>query len=1007
MANQVTRQDFLRAIKSQSTGRTNAPPSSISLDRSASQVTAPTAGDQTTQRNVLQRVTAPFPSETFEQRHQRLAPDGTPVPLDTDTGAPFGIRSKLSFAPDAESGMQMLRSAFAGATVEAVEGDQFIIRGVLDPETQQVKDLLVDEQGFSMKDAADLASVVPEMAGALAAIIATRSPLGAIRGRAIGAKSPTARRVGKLGHLAAESAVAATGAQTTGAALDTAVRMAQGQPAQPGETLRRRGQAALAETALGVGMGIPLLSGQALFNRIGFRRGRVQQEGMPAIDRLADATGIRIRTSFGQETGSTIALKTEAIVSKTPTGGGFLRKQTAATLEDLQAIQLHLQGDAPLLTEGDIGLEAVATLRQYTDALEQGINLEVRNLGRQAMNDLNDRIAQSTGIEKSVFKLEGGRAVRGAIVERETAFRQTADELFARIDRDLPIDTAPLQKRLESIRERELIKGTKITSEEGLVLDPVTGKPIVTTTEGREVIEEFVPANLKRFFSGTAKLDPETPLSELRTLRTQINDAVNQAEILEGVPNRLLKEFSNSITETIEAGVEKLDPTMANRLREANEFYRTNIEKFQTKGIIEFLADPTQRRLADRAVTTQLMDPDRYFQLKEMLTNPLTLPDGTVVNPGNNAAWNTAKRSIITHIEEVARLSGDGELINGDTFLKEVQKIITKDPEMANDLFGPSVRAVVDDAKTIKATQGKLGKMNIDELLESMGSSRYRIGTVQKIAAKQQQLDDLYHNNVIKKFVKGEVGEEAINSGEFIDRYLDIASPDELSRVMAGLSDNPKLLGQIRRKTIQKLFQNSERPLTGEDVFQGLSDDPAVAVDFKKMFANYRGQKDKLKLVLGDDTARVLEDFMRASTLVGEGDAAAQAVGGLIGGSLLKSIMTLNISSMPQHAWYWLMGQVMSSPTLRPLFRPNAAVDVTRGIQSLGGATVLDAILTSAPVIEAATEDFGKSAGALMLDQLARAGGLLDDAAQPESTQSIPQGQMTREEFLRGIQGNQ
>lgn len=907
---------------------------------------------------------------SFTERYQRSG-----IPLDTSTGAPLGTRLRLSFAPDDPTRVAMLQQSYKGATIEPIEDNQFIVRNVVDPESQKTIDLLVDEQSISAKDFADLASIIPEAVGSYLAIRGGR-------GRTEAAFRPGVQRI------LAEAGLGAVGSQTAGALADATARLTTGQKVQPLEILERRERGALGEGIVGGALGIIPSMGASIARRIGRPRTIVQESGIEAVDRLAEKTGIRIRMSFGEETGSPNALRAEAIVEKSPTGGAFLKAQQRAGAEDMRAVQRFLIGESPLPVD-TASERAVSVLRDVADQAKQSVDTQTQAIGSRAANDLADAITGATGFQRSVLKSEAGPAIRDALFTRKAAFDAKADELYAAIGSDPLIPVKPLQDELTKIKgqmtkarvigESEIISGVD-------EFGPITA---ATDTEGREVLREFVPENLNRFLTGIAKLDPETPLSELRALRTQINDAKRQSEILPGVSTRFLSQFSAAIGKAIEESASNIpDPGVVARLQKANTFYR-EIERFSPKGVVELLADPDQVRLGPFAVANQVIrDPDQYFRIKKMLTEPLTDPDGNVVNPPDFGTWNLVKRAAITEIEDKGRLAGTGSLASGKKMLDELGKL---EPEIVKDLFGQNAAQAVDSMRTMGVLEGKV---DIEDFKKLLGSGHATSLQFDQLVRAQEKLDKLYKENVIKKFVAGDIDTTAIEPGEFVDRFIDVArNEDEVAKVMSRLSGDPDLLETIKSRTIQNVFQRAARAPSAEDIARGLGDDPTVTVDPSRLFKSLTGDEAKLRTVLGNDTFSLLKDYAGVAAQKSVKEEAAQTVGGLIGGSLMSHLLNLEFGKIPAHLKYAFAGTVLSRPQLISILRRGREADPT---------TIARAIIVSAPFIEGIMSDFGKGPGAAALRMFGEAVGLGDRTAQP--TQQTPAPVSDRDAFIQSLE---
>jgi hypothetical protein len=929
-----------------------------------------TNGNSQVNRVDVAPITVKKPS--FTDRYQR-----GDVPLDTDTGAPWTTRLKLAFSPDDQTSVASLQQSFKGAQIEPIEDGGFIIRGVADAESGQVKDLLVDEHRISGKDFLDMAAVLPQAAMALVAIRAN--------------KGRTDKMTPGFGKIFTEAAIGAAGSQSAGAAMDAAARLLSGQKIDPMEIQKRRTVEGIGEIAISGGLG----SVPGLFSKV--TKGlstpatQVQVDGLEAVNRLAEKTGIRVRMTIGEETGNPNLLTAEGIAAKSPTGRSRLKAAQKASDEDMRSIQKFLMGGEPIPVE-DASAAAVSKLREIADGLSGEVARRRQAIASKASDELATAISSETGLSRTVLKNEAGDGIRAAIKTHKDAFDSTAERLYSEVGADPLISTKAVADEISAIK-KELVKTTRVIGEDEIVtgFDEFGPISVSVDTKGREVLREFVPEGLNRFLGGLSKLDDQTPLSELRALRTQINDAKRQSEIIPGVSTRLLSKFSGAIGRAIDDAAASIDdPGVVARLKTANQFYGENMKRFEPKGVIEILADPDQAKLGNFAVVNQaIRDPDQYFRVKEALTSPMSTPDGAVVSHPNVGSWNLFRKAALTEIEDRARFSGTGEMINPQKFLSELERL---EPEVLNDLLGANSSNALSALKAMRAL-GEVdlnGKANADAVIAALGKGNSAAAEIKALVAEQQKLDGLYSENVIKKFVKGEVDTTAIEPGEFVDRFIDVArDADEVARVMSRLSSNPELAQAIKSRTIQNVFQKAAHNASPEDISRGLNFDPTVMVDPKKMSKELRADEDKLRAVIGNDAFSLLEDYLRVETQRSVKDATASTVGGLVGGSLMNSMLTLDLKKIPSHLKYAFVGMTLSNPTfLKILQRTSDPTAATR------------AIIVSAPFIEATMEQFGKGPGSAFLRMLGEATGL----RKSENSQNAPTSpQMSEEEFLRSL----
>ena len=925
-------------------------------------VTPEATSNSTTSVNAVPAISTPLPAffQSFEERYQRMGPQGIPVPIDTQTGAPPLMRLKAAFATDPASKKRFIEQSFHGSQVDDIGNDQFIIRNVMDPETKTVKDLLFDENHVSWKDFLDFAKVVPETAGTILAIRAGRGASGKLGESTLG--------------LVKEAALGAAGAAGAGTATDVAFELATGGGMQNFQNdLRIRAGEAVVGAVAGSVMGTGLRALYGGRNLLLAPKTPLQESLPNSLQWLEDRSGVKLQLSAAEKSGSPLFGRAEVIAGKTPLGYGPIRGVTEATDDGIRKIQRWMMGDRPPPDDLSIGMRGVAMLDSFGRAAGDDAVLQRAAISAQAAADLDAALNSAVGSAgRGVIKEEAGNSIRASMSSMWDAFKAKADELYRGLGADPVIPTGRLAQQLEEIKAA-LPKSTVYVEEAGKILDERGNlfNPILSTTTGeRTAIPELMPEGLKKFITGIGKLDAEMPLSELRALRTTLNDAINQFEVMPGVRHRDLSGFSAAITDAIETGVTKLNPDLAAKLSAANQFYRQNMERFEAQGIQQLLADPRATRTGPIALVNQtLADPDQYWRLKRMLSEPVLGPGGEVVAPAQTKAFDLLRAAQVAEMERRAGLSGASPLMKIDRFLGEVEGLAKRDARMAEDILGGEQSRILTALAEMKTLQGKV---NADSLRTLIASGSTKISDFEDLVAAEVKRDDYFKNQVIGPFLAGD-GElkPKIGAQEFVDRAFDMNKPNpELGRLIGLLGSDPALLDDIRRKTIYKLFQDFASNPTPQEIVTAIQrGENIILPDMKRMFEGITGevQKRNLETLLGVDTYKDLKALLHVTAARSEvKNAAASAVGGMKSGTLYNSLMMLKLGELPAHAKYWGVSWALSSPRVRAL--AGTTGDPT---------TALTAMFASVPFLRDATADFGTAGASHIANLFGRAAGLL------------------------------
>lgn len=837
---------------------------------------------------------------------QRYTPTGEAIPLDVDTGAPFLTRLRASLVSDEPTKQAIFQDAFAGARVESVRSRKgephMVIRDYKDPETGQVKDLLVDEKGASLKDLADLGETGVQILGAYLAI----------RG---GSPLTSKLAPGGLARTAAESAIGSLGGQLAAGGVEGTMRAYEGQPVNPGEIASRRTIGALMDTGFDLGIAAPVIGGTKLLN---LRRGvAATQEAANAIaarNRLAEETGVDVPFSIGEATGKESLREREQLLEKTILGGGRMREQRLAKEQALRKMQEALPGTygvpAEQLPSKDVvGTQAVSALRSLTTAAEEGTARARAGAVAEATTDLSHAMTASTGMaNREVLQDYAGTLARDVVNLKHDVLNDIEGELQVearKLGADKPfIDTAAAKTKVAQL---------------------VNSKYMV----GRDLLETTPPSLLK-VVNDVTGLPATATWDAVRNVRHSVNRLINQGEILGDTDTGVLKQISKTLTESIGEGTKALPQAAADAVKRANKFYAEGIEQFQVKGITDILADPTQRKLGPFAIFRQAAgDPDQYFRLKDALTKPLML-EGKVADAASAAAgenaWNVFKQGMWDEMTDSSGKAANRALLDPTKLLNKIESL---PKSVRDDLLGPASDTITTSLKRLEVLDNP--KLPADEALTILRQGGDTApAQILQLAKREQELDKLYSNQVVKKFTKGEIGSEAIQPGQFIDRFADAAPIADVRDAMNKLEmANPGMTKLVRSKKVQSVLENAaESPL----------ENMASAKKLAKEIGSQESQ-ERLKAILGEPGLRRLNDFVDMLThLQHNGEVTTAMGGGMAGGQQKFKMLTVlsAIHSLPKQIQYRVAAMVISNPNLyRMATGPVVPLDPTKLLRAI------------------------------------------------------------------------
>lgn len=847
--------------------------------------------------------------QTFDSL-QRYTPAGEAIPLDTETGAPFMSRLRASLVSDEPTKKAIFSEAFSGAKVEAIKsrhGDShMVIRDYRDPETGQIKDILVDEKGASLKDLADLGEVGVQLLSTYAALRG---------GRPLTTLAPAG-----LARTAAESAIASIAGEAGAGVAEGTMRAYEDQPVQPGEIMKRRSAGAALGTALDLGVTAPVLVGTKIGNlRRGIPKSEEAFNALQSRDRLAADTGIYVDFSLGEATGSQSLREREQLLRAHILGGGRLEVQKRAQTSSIQQIQETLPGTfgvpgEQLPSKDVVGTQAVSALRSLTDAAAEGTARARAAAISEATVDLGSAMQTSTGFaNRQVLQDEAGDLARKVVNLKHDVLNEIEGELkdeALKLGADQPFVATPQAKqKVNSIVENAYEKPGK------------RGKMLETT-----------PASVLRVLEDVRNLPAQITWDEMRRVRTSVNRLINEGQILGDTDTGVLKQISSTLTEAINRGATTLSPNASAAVLRANKFYAQGIEGFQVKGITDILADPSQRKLGPFAIFNQAAgDPDQYFRLKNALTKPLMLEgkvaDAASAQAGENA-WNVFKQGMWDQMTDGSMKAANRSMLDPAKLLNKLDPAVLP-LRVREDLLGPQGEVIIRSLKRLEVLDNP--KLPADEALAILRQGGDTMpDQILQLARREKELDKLYANQVIKKFSKGDIGAESIEPGQFVDRFAESGPIPDVRDTMNKLEmASPGMTRLVRSKQVQSILESSARsPLDS-------------SVSAKKLATQIGGQdkQERLKAVLGEPGLRRLNDLLTMLAYLQPEKTSAISMGGSLAGGEAKSKMLLvyrAIKSFPAQVQYRVAAMLITNPNLyRKVTGPVQPLDPSKLIRGL------------------------------------------------------------------------
>ena len=740
--------------------------------------------------------------------------------FDYKTGADSGLRAKISFGETGEEQEAIL------AKVVGKEGytrDSFG-RLALTPEGQRKRgmenitgNLIIEDEGFSMGDFADLAGIVPETAGAIVGGILglpgglITASLGAAGGAAVGQTIEEGieallgvqkQTLGEVaGDVATEAAIAGTlEFVTLGTfnAIRGGLNMGKGAISKPLE------QATIEGSERGARL--------------------IDKGAAPSLERL----GAPSTLAYGQKLAEGATKNTDRVIKNTN-----FALDTAEEFKDiLGRAEVDDAGAAFADVAGRRFKELNQTQKEASDAsmkaVKDSINVIERSLDEGF--DINASTLQAiTGSFQTFSRVSGSQ------------FR-VMDEMLSKLQFE---DAAGVVKEGGKARiiNTGIIEGAVKDLEEAVGARSVLPSPVQQAMRG---IEELA-------LKGKGKASFE----QLANQRKLVNDALFDNDLGPATTEQLFK-LRSAFDSTLESvnlqsipgiakGQQKQLGAIATQRELAFNTYREGLKVF----------DDLQKFGIVRNVKSASKDPrfnvDQFFKKVIKPNSPERLKAVFAAVDNSEEVRSQLARA---YLDDAMRKTSidlmDPSSFNGMRFLSQIQSLGTT----GRELFGESWPQV----QRLAATIAQSGPTKIDgdivQRIMTLNADRPLTTALKEVADAKEALGAAQKIRVIREFNEGTLSPEEAAS------Y--IASPSrsitEINQIKSFFKDDPEALNTIRQFVLNDIVSS-----VGDDVFTDTS--KALALD---RLINKQYKPGVLNSLLGKDIAEGLKQFAADLAYLGD-----------------------------------------------------------------------------------------------------------------------------------------
>ena len=812
--------------------------------------------------------------------------------FDYKTGAAGGLRAKISFGETAEEKELILRK------IVGEEGYTKDSKGLLAlTEAGQVsqgmepigQNLIIEDEGFSMRDISDLAGIAPETIGAviggiLGAPGLATGAVGAAAGAGLGQAAEEGiesllgiqrQSLGEIGvDVAREAALAGT--------LDFA-----------GNAIFKLGKMAIGAAGKGVNAGARAI-------------GQVEREiGADSAElglKVLDEGGLPSYEAVGMPAGIS---KTAAIANAI---GGGEQKRALANVRFALNQRDKLLGEAGVSTVDDLAEVIRNSVPAKAKQLEDGL----KSAQEAHMKAIDDTISMLTKTTKTGGEIDD--FVLESLVKNYEDFMKNSSQQFKLVDDTLSevkgrvtingvdkevvgsqmalFDIKSMKTRFDDIIENQYASANKVAPDEFLEI----GRQIdqLNTVGAKEGFTSFNGLKELRKNINDTLMDPAlgikdtTPRRLLNVLKGDIDRVMDPSNYKSGG----LKLTGFSGTKAQRANSSKTVKKAMGQLLDARASYRSEIKLFnelETLGII--------RNLGDSGANVKLTAGklfDRITDSPKRIAAVLNSTQSSVSQISRDELRQTLAKSYLDDALLVANKDfGDPLAFNGVQFNNKIKKL----GKSGKLLFGDQWGEVQSLSKALSYNGVKKIDDQIMQRIVSQNPSDNIVQTLKSVQDAQIGLDKSLSTKALKNLADGTIAPEEAATLLLSKN----TSASQMDRVMKFFSDNDAARETIKRTIISDILGSVD-----EEIFSNV----AAASSLRKALEAYK--PDMLNKVLGKQQVSDIKELSKMLELLS--DTGATGAGGLAAQGIRTGMVTAPGANLKKGIKFKVLNYFLNNP---------------------------------------------------------------------------------------------
>ncbi len=760
----------------------------------------------------------PFlPERTFQDLMAETKTKSEDEGFDYKTGATSGIRALVSFGETAEEQEAiLLKNVGEGGYTKDSRG-----RLALTPEGQRIvgmkpsdKNVILEDEGFSAGDFADLAGILPES-------------IGSVAGAIIGAPG-----------IVTGAAGAAAGA-AAGQAFEEGIESLLGVQKQTLPEVGKdiAGEALLAGTVDLVGMGV-FRAGKALIGGAAgkmsgeaadaARGARLVDEGyMPSLERLGAPTAIGYSQKFAEG-----ATKDVTRVMNNTSVAVAKRDELIKRLGNLEKEGLVTLGKA-----GDMFADATSASYKILDDT-------VKEAQQATMKAVKDSVAL---LERGAAEgVDINNEVLGEITKAFSAFQDVATGQFRLMD-----------DMLGRLSFTDAVEGVVKEGGKARIIPTNAIRGATEQLEASIGSLRMLDDDVRKTIMGIRSLDEYASFEQLANQRKFINDLIfSGKELTRTQADQLfkLREAFDSALDSVNLNqIKGLAPgqnsqlrAIANQRERAINQYREGMKRFED----------VEKFGVVRSIKAASKDPrfnaDQFFQKVIRKNSPERLK--AVLNAVDDKEYVRSALAKSYLNDALSRTGVDlmnPNQFNGVAFRNQIHALGTTGKELFGNQWG-QVKKLSDTIAQVGPA--RMPQEAVDNILR-IGADKPIMDNVKKLSEARRAFDEANKIKVVREFNEGILNPE--DAAQYITRPGTNLS--EVGRIQNFFKSDPEALQAIKESVMRDLLSS-----VGEDIFTS----PASAAILKRNMGKYR--EGVLEKILGEESYKMLDEFAKDMIYLGD-----------------------------------------------------------------------------------------------------------------------------------------